>query len=611
MDMRVPRKAKPIAGSGQRPARTRRPGTGARTENQRGPYDIDRQLLAAIVSASRDAIWSWNTEGLITSWNAEAERLFGYGASEMIGRSQLTIIPQDRMLQSREAVDRLLRGEHYGQFETVRLRKDGARLDVELTVSPLYGGAGDIAGVATVCRDITHRKEVEARLRLAIEAAQLGIWDWNLLSGELIYSARAKEIYGFPLDAPVTYDQVRAATHLEDRPATLDLTRRALDPAIREKASYQYRIIRPDGSIRWILAHGEAVFAAVDGREKAIRYAGTMQDITAQKRTETALLHSGTRLRLAIEAGKMGVWEYRPASDALIGSPELNRVLGFPPDSTPSVEQIRAGYLPGEQQRLRETAEHALAAGHQSFEAEFRYRWLDQSVHWLLVRAEFVFREGKVTRLIGIVTDITQLKHAQEQQAFLINELNHRVKNTLATVQSLAVMTSKTKAPVEFADTFSRRLTALSAAHDLLTSTGWEYALLDDVIKVELKPYMGAQIALEPSSSPILLKPKAALSLGLVFHELATNAAKHGALSQAGGHLDVKWERTERNARRYLSIDWREHNGPSPTAERTPGFGSRLIEAAITNELGGDITLDYATSGLHAAIVLPIDHLSA
>ncbi len=612
MDRRVPSKAKSLAAPTEHSARNQRSGgVAAATPDHGGSHDIDRQLMATIVNASHDAIWSWNTAGLITSWNAEAERLFGYSASEMISQSLLKIVPEDRLQRSKDAIVKLLRGEFYGQYETVRLRKDGIRLDVELTVSPIRDSAGNIVGVATVCRDITQRKEVEARLRLAIEAAQLGIWDWNLLTGEMVYSARAKEIYGFAPDAPLTFDQMRGATHPEDLVMTSDLSRRARDPAIREKAPCEFRIIRPDGSLRWVLAHGEAVFAPVSGKERAIRYVGTIQDITEQKRTADALLRSGTRLRLAIEAGKMGVWEYKPGTDTLVGSPELNRVLGFPPNSTPSVEQIRAGYLPGERERLGEAAEYAFAAGQRNFELELRYRWLDQSVHWLLVRAEFVFRDGKFSRLIGIMTDITQLKNAQEKQAFLINELNHRVKNTLALVQSLALMTLKTKQPAEFADAFNRRLAALSATYDLLTSSRWEYASLDEVIGAELKPYMSKQITFERSPHPILLKPKAVLSLGLVFHELATNAAKHGALSQSGGQLLVKWQRSERGGRKYLSVAWQERNGPPPKAVPTAGFGSRLIESSITDELGGQISLNYPPTGFHAEIELPIDALAA
>jgi PAS domain S-box-containing protein len=610
MKPRAPGAAEPMTDSSELVTRGDGNGRSAAARDQGGSFDSERQLLAAIVRASRDAIWSWNVDGVITSWNAEAERLFGYAAADIIGKSLLTLVPPERLQLAREAIERVLHGEYYGQYETVRRHKNGTPIDVELTVSPIHGAAGAIVGVATLCRDITQRKQFEARLRLALEAARLGVWDWNLLTGEIVYSARAKEIYGFDPDAPVTFAQVRAATHPDDLPLTSELSRRARSPAIREKKPYEFRIIRPDGSRRWILAHGEAVFAQVEGGEKAIRYAGTIQDITEQKRTADALSQSDRQLRVAMEAGKMGVWEYNPATESLVGSPELYRVLGFAPDSTPSVAELRAGYLPGEQERIREVGQQALAAGEQFFELEFRYRWPDQSVHWLLLRAEFLFRNGKIRRLIGIITDVTQLKRAQEQQAFLINELNHRVKNTLATVQSLAVMTVKTKAPTEFADAFSRRLAALSATHDLLTSSGWQYALLDDVIGAELKPYMSNQILLEPSPARIPLKPKAAVSLGLVFHELATNAAKHGALSQGSGRLDVKWQQTVREGRSYLSIVWRERDGPSPKPERMGGFGSRLIEISITDDLGGEIELNYPPTGFHAEIELPIANIS-
>lgn len=440
------------------------------------------QLRSAIVNASRDAIWSWNASGIITSWNAEAERLFGYRADEITGKPLLTLVPADRMARAAEAIKKLLSGEFFGQYETVRVRKDATRVDVELTVSPIYDRAGAIVGAASVCRDITQRKEVEARLRLALEAAQLGIWDLNLLTDEMVYSPRAKEIYGFDPDKPVTRAQVGDAVHPDDRPMVREWSRRARDPAIREKKPCEFRIIRAGGAQRWILAHGEAVFAPANAGEEAIRYAGTLQDIT-------------------------------------------------------------------------------------------------------------------------------EFKHAQEQQAFLINELNHRVKNTLATVQSLAVMTSKTKAPAEFAEAFSRRLAALSATHDLLTHSGWERAPFEAIVETELKPFMAGQIIIARPPAAIMLEPKSALTLGLVLHELATNAAKHGALSRSSGRLELQWARTGRAGRESLYIRWREQGGPAPKAERHRGFGSRLIESSITGELGGTIAADYSPTGFRAEIEVPLERL--
>lgn len=491
------------------------------------------------------------------------------------------------------------------------MRRDGARIDVELTVSPMFDEAGAIIGAATVGRDISQRKQLDARLRLAVEAADLGVWDWNLLTNEIAYSDRAKAIFGFPQDAPVTFEMVRDATHPKDLPRTQEMSRRARDPAIREKIPYEYRIIRPDGAMRWVLAHGEAVFAVVNGAERAIRYAGCVQDITSQRETADALGRSEARLRLALDAGKMGVWEYDVATEALVGSPELNAVLGFAPDDTVSIEQMRAGYLPGEHERVRNAARKALESGETSFEIEYRYRWPDGSVHWLMIRAEFLSHEGKVARLVGIVCDVTNLKQAVEHRDFLINELNHRVKNTLATVQSMAVMTLKTKRSKEFAEAFTQRLRTLSATHDLLTESNWGYAAIDDVVAAEISPYSSEQITIETDGNPILLKPKAVLSLGLVFHELTTNAAKHGALSSDDGRLVISWRKAEDGCARYLTVVWKEVGGPMPKSALSTGFGSRLIKTTIEKEFGGKIKMDFAPDGLKAAIELPLENVAA
>jgi PAS domain S-box-containing protein len=170
----------------------------------------------------------------------------------------------------------------------------------------------------------------ETRLRIAVEAANLGIWDWDLLTNEMTWSGNARGIAGFPADRPVTFEDVRNVTCPDDLPRTSAMARRALDPAVRSKEPYEYRLLRRDGTIRWVLAHGEAVFADVDGRAQAIRYTGTIQDITSRKEAETRLSESEAHLRLAIDAARLGVWEYDAATETIKSSPGLNRVLGIP-----------------------------------------------------------------------------------------------------------------------------------------------------------------------------------------------------------------------------------------------------------------------------------------
>ena len=203
------------------------------------------------------------------------------------------------------------------------------------------------------------------------------------------YSARARSIFGFPPDIPITFELVRDATHPEDLPWTLAQAQRALDPAIKQKTPFEYRIIRADnGETRWVLAHGEALFVNTDAGQMALRYIGTVQDITERKAVEQALRESELRQRLAIDAARMAVWELDVATERITTSPELNRMFGLPLDAKPTIEDLRALYGPGEREKVQEAVRTALAQGETRFEAEFRCRRPDGDLYWLLLRAE-------------------------------------------------------------------------------------------------------------------------------------------------------------------------------------------------------------------------------
>src|SRR5690348_11120770 len=180
----------------------------------------------------------------------------------------------------------------------------------------------------------------EAHLELAVRAADLGIWDWDILGNTLNYSPRAREICGLPPgDEPLRLEQVQAHTHPEDLPRVHGMLLRALDPKVRERMPYEYRVVHEDGRVCWVVAHGEALFAPVDGEVRAVRYIGTLQDVSEWRRLRAALESSQARLHLAIEAGRMAVWEADLRNETVAGSPELNRLLGFPEGATPTMEQ--------------------------------------------------------------------------------------------------------------------------------------------------------------------------------------------------------------------------------------------------------------------------------
>jgi PAS domain S-box-containing protein len=213
--------------------------------------------------------------------------------------------------------------------------------------------------------------------------------------------------------------------------------------------------------------------------------------------------------------------------------------------------------------------------------------------------------DGHVWGVFVEGSDVTDRVTAERQQKLLLDELNHRVKNTLATVQAIASQTLRTNAePAAFREAFESRLIALSATHDLLTATNWRSAALRDVLLLELKPFGPERYSLEgPEAS---LSPTEALTLGLLFHELATNAAKYGALSAPDGRVDVAWGLAPAAEGLRLELDWIERGGPKVSPPTRRGFGSRLIERSLTGQMRGKALLDFAVDGLRCRILLPL-----
>lgn len=213
---------------------------------------------------------------------------------------------------------------------------------------------------------------------------------------------------------------------------------------------------------------------------------------------------------------------------------------------------------------------------------------------------------GKVVGVFVQGHDVTETVLAADRQKLMIDELNHRVKNTLATVQSIAMQTARHHPePKGFAEAFQSRLMSLSHTHDLLTRSHWEGADLRAVLQHETDAH-GGPTRIVPNGPPVALNPAQALSIGMIFHELATNAGKYGALSTPDGRVFVDWAVADQRAPRLL-LTWRETGGPAVTAPDRRGFGSRLIERNVQHDLAGQVELDYATNGFTAEISIPLD----
>lgn len=248
-------------------------------------------FLASLVETSDMAIISKNMDGTILTWNRAAETLYGYTSEEAVGRPINFIIPPHRQTQFQDIMTRLRRGEPTESLETERQAKDGRRVPIRLTVSPVRGKNGTLIGAASLARSISRRKEIEqalslseARLKFALDAADIGTWHWDIPGDTLIWSDRSKAIFGLPPDAELTYELFLERLHPDDREQADQAVMRAID----SQADYdiEFRCPRPDGSLRWVNSKGRAYYDAAD---RPSRFEGVVQDITERKNIEQDL----------------------------------------------------------------------------------------------------------------------------------------------------------------------------------------------------------------------------------------------------------------------------------------------------------------------------------
>jgi PAS domain S-box-containing protein len=254
--------------------------------------------------------------------------------------------------------------------------------------------------------------------------------------------------------------------------------------------------------------------------------------------------------------------------------------------------------------------EAAFAGGSKS-DFEMCFRRHDGSTFWAAVFISPVRdKAGDVVQHFASFVDLTVHKQEGERLRSLLDELNHRTQNVLTAVQAIARQTLRGAADKRVVDAFEGRILALSKAHGLLGRKHWEAVSLRDVIDQILRPFglddsRPARFSVE--GDDVHLQPKAALTLAMVFHELATNAAIHGALSSGGtGKIDIAWQLEPTSQGGRMRLRWRESGGPPVTPPGRRGFGSRLIEGGLAQELDGEVGLDYEPAGLVCRIVMPV-----
>jgi PAS domain S-box-containing protein len=387
------------------------------TERQRA--EEARIRNAAIVECSDDAIAGLDMNGTITDWNKGAERLFGYSASEAIGQNILFLSPADARDDAEGVLKKVWQGEVVRHHETVRRRKDGTRVDISLTVSPIVDSQGRIIGSSGIAREITERKRAEQalraseeRLRLAQQAARIGTFEWNIQTGVNTWTPELEEMYGLPAGGfGGTQTAFENLVHPDDRAEVIELVEAALKTGQPTKG--EWRVVWSDGSVHWISGRWQ-VF--MNDSSKPSRMVGINIDITERKRAEEALRVSEERLHLAIEAGSVGGWDYNLKTGKKVWFGETHAQLGMAPDEPPgSFEDSWDRIHKDDREHLQQTLRVARDR-HEQFTEEFRVVWRDGTTRWVRSRGRFFYAaNGEPERLLGLSVDITERKLAEEK----------------------------------------------------------------------------------------------------------------------------------------------------------------------------------------------------
>ena len=491
--------------------------------------ETDAHRLAAIVEASADSIVSATLDGIFTSWNASAEKLFGYTAAEALGGPISIILPPDRLGERERVIERLRRGERVEPFESVRVHKSGRCIPVSVGFAPVTDADGRLVGVAATARDISERKRVEEQLQARARQQ------------DAVASLGNAALAGARLD-----ETLERATRLVAETLGVEFVK------VMELAPCGHELVFRAGC-GW---HGVEI--------------GTTT-VSADVKTQAGYTLASGRPVIVLDLG---------TETRFVGAPLLHEH-----GAKSGLSVIIAG-------------EEGHAYGVLEAHTTRRHEFTSDDVRFLEAVA-------------NVLASAIQRRRAEDLQGLLLAELSHRVKNTLAVVQSLAAITGERATSIPaFLDSFRGPLAALAATHSLLTSSHWRGADLEGLARAVLAPHVASD-RIHLQLEGIVLKPAAAQTFSLLLQELVTNAGKYGALAAPGGTVTLTAAVADADQGDQLRLVWREDGGPRVRRPARRGFGTSVLFRAIEHQHDGKVRVDWRPAGLICEVRVPLQEAVA
>lgn len=406
----------------------------------------------------------------------------------------------------------------------------------------------------------------------------------------------------------------------ETDPVAVDRLRTAI--AAGREIEVDLLNFRKDGTSFW---NRLMVSPVVEGRTTTF-FVASQQDVTleleefaAMERRKTdleaevadssaALQASEQSLRLALEAGRLGIWTIDLVTGELTASAECRSICGRSVNETLTLEDLRNTIHP-EDRLLQMEAINDAIENKSLLEAEYRLVLPTDELRWVQIRGQASYaQDGTPLSITGVTQDITLRRQEQGHRALLARELSHRLKNTLASLQAIVSQTIRRAASLEEVGlTLTARIHAMVSANELLVSENFGNASLRTLVMRTLAPFgVEDPQRFSVKGDEIDLPPNVVPAYALALHELATNATKYGALSNDTGVIEIEWTADMTGPDRELTLTWRERNGPTVTAPVSTSFGTQLIKRLLVSEAGGVAHISYDPSGLSFVAKVPL-----